>query len=131
MGVTSPSPTPAPTTTQGSSAHTSPHKSPQLLAQKLVGIESVEETAGAPSSSFKRTHTWTYLLRLFPSGIQRWGSSLEGTIGVLGETEVSGIGGTKGHCPFSGPSPHRATELAGWCHILSNHLGGPQRLHPT
>ena len=31
------------------------------------------------------------LLRLTPSELQHWGSSLKGTSGIQGETEVSGI----------------------------------------
>ena len=61
---------------------------------------------------------------LTPSELERWGSSLKGTSGIQGRSEVSGIkvgaGGQKGgrdHCSFSEPSPHRDTEPAGEDHI--------------
>ena len=93
-------------------------KSPQLLATKTnPEIESMEETSGAPSSSSYRTHTWTHLLRLTPSKLQCGGSILEGTSGILGETEGSDIEVNRSHCLFSRPPTHRATELAHWCHI--------------
>ena len=48
LGVRSPSPTPGPTAHSSSARKISPHN---FWLQKPVGIESVEETAGAPSSS--------------------------------------------------------------------------------
>ena len=57
------------------------------------------------------------LVRLTPCGLQHWDSSLKGTHAIQGGTEVSGIKASRGHCPFSEPSPHRATELTSWCHI--------------
>ena len=86
----------------------SPHN---FWLQKPVGIESVEETSGAPSSFFYRAHSWTHLLRLPPSELQHQGSSLKSTSGIQQETEVSGIKVSRGHCPFSIPSPQRASKL--------------------
>ena len=60
--------------------------------QKPEGIESVEEAAGAPSSSSERTHTWTHLLRFAPSELQHQGGSLKGTSGIQGETECLTLG---------------------------------------
>ena len=69
------------------------------------------------------------LLRLTHSGLLQQGSSLKDTNDIQGETEVSGIqvkaGDSflpdrkmrRGHCSFSEPSHHRATELAGWFYI--------------
>ena len=57
-------------------------KSPNFWLQKPVGIESVEEAAGALSSSSWETHTWTYLLRLAPSELQHQGGSLQGSRGT-------------------------------------------------
>ena len=71
------------TPTRGSSARKiSPHNF-RLL--KPVGIESVEENSGAPSKPSKRTHTQIY------SELQHQGSSLKGTSGIQGGTEMSGI----------------------------------------
>ena len=47
--------------------------------QKPVGIESVEEAAGALSSSCWGTHIQTHLLRLTTSELQHRGGSLKGT----------------------------------------------------
>ena len=91
----------------------SPHN---LWMQNPSGIELVEETSGAPGSSLK-THKWTHLLRVTTSELQHKRGSLEGTSGILGEAEVSCIGTSKNHCPFSEPSPHRAMDLADRCHI--------------
>ena len=85
--------------------------SPHFWLQKPAGTELVEETTGAPSSSSMRTHTQTHLLRLIPSELQHQGSSLKGTSDRQGETEVSGIKASRGHCPFAKPSPNRASKL--------------------
>ena len=65
----------------------------------------------------------TNLIRLTPSGLQHWDSSLKGTSGRQGGMEVSGeswgtafsqIERQEGAIVlFSEPSHHRATELAG------------------
>ena len=85
----------------------------------------------------KRTHTGTHLLRLTPSELQHWGSSLKGTSGVQGETEVSGIRVSRGYYSFSKPCPHRASKLVPYLtlhqpgyHCLTC-LGDPQTLHLT
>ena len=52
--------------------------------------------------------------RLTPFELQHQGSNLEGTSGIQGETKVSGIKVSRGHCPFSKPFP---AEPASWCHI--------------
>ena len=49
--------------------------------QKPAGIESMEEAAGALSSSSWGTHARTHLLRLTPSELQHQGSGLKGTSG--------------------------------------------------
>ena len=59
----------------------------------------------------KKTHTQTYLLRLAPSKPQHWGSSLKVISSIQGETEVCGIKASRGHYPFSKPSPYRAGRL--------------------
>ena len=91
MGARSPSLTPGPPA-QGSSARkTSPHN---FWLQKPAGIETVEESAGAPRSPSQRTHTHrlTYSDSLsLGSGIV--GRSLKGTSSIQGKTEVSGING--------------------------------------
>ena len=98
MGVRSSSPTLGPPA-QGSSARKiSPHN---FWLQTPAGIESVEEAAGAPSSSSWGTHTQTHLLRLTPSELQHWGGILKGTSGIQGETEVSGIRASRCHYPFA------------------------------
>ena len=74
-------------------------------------IELVEENARALNCSVERTHTWIHLLKVTPSKLQYWGSSLKGTSDIQGETEVSGIKESKGHCPFAKLSPHRADKL--------------------
>ena len=51
------------------------------------------------------------LLRLTPSGLQHQGGGLRGTSGVQGEAEMSGIKVSRGHCPLSGLSSHRAGRL--------------------
>ena len=56
--------------------------SPQLLAAKIMGIESVEEADGAISSYSWGTHTQTHLLRLTPSKFQHQGDSFKGTGGI-------------------------------------------------
>ena len=60
---------------------------------------------------FLLTHTQTYLLRITPTELQHWGGSLKGTCGVNGETEVSGMKLSRGHCPFAKPSPQTAGKL--------------------
>ena len=96
--------------------HTSPpnpgfqcHES--FWLQKPVGIEVVEEDARALCSSSWGAHIWTYLLRLTHSELQHWGGRLKGISCIQEETEVSGIGASRGHCPFAEPIPHRASRL--------------------
>ena len=69
------------------------------------------------------------LLRLTPSELQHEGSSLKGTNGIQGETEVSdievGVGEQLSPTQKGGQRPssffwtlsHKATEPAGWCHF--------------
>ena len=59
-----------------------------------------------------RTHIWNHLLRLTPSELQQWVSTSKGTSGIEGETEVSGIKTSRGHCPVIKSSPYRASKLA-------------------
>ena len=107
---------------------------------KPAGIESVEEAAGALSSSSWRTHTPTHPLRLAPTELQHWDSSLKGTSGTEGATKVSGIRVSRGHCLFAeppSPPPARAARLVPYLRLHEpgqhcvTHLGDPQRLHPT
>ena len=94
---------------QGSRARKiSPHN---FWLQTPAGIESVEETAGAPSSFSQRTHTRTNSLRLTPSELQHWDSSSKGTRDTQGKPEVFGIKESRGHCPFAKLSPLRASKL--------------------
>ena len=55
-----------------------------------------------------KEHTQAHLLRFTLSELQHQGSSLKGTSGIQGETEVSGIKASRGHCPFSKFSLHGA-----------------------
>ena len=68
-------------------------------------------------------HTGTHLLGLTPSELQHWGSSLKGTSGTQGGTEVTGIKAGAGRqffsqtewqakaiVPYLNPPPHGATE---------------------
>ena len=57
--------------------------------QKPMEIEFVEETTRFPSSLLNGPHM--DLLRLAHSELQHWGSSLKGTSGIQGGTEVSGV----------------------------------------
>ena len=83
---------------QGSNARKiNPHN---FWLQKPVEIESVEEAAGVPSSSSWGTYSWTHLFRLTPSELQHWGSSLKGTSGTQGGTEMSRISNFKGTAFF-------------------------------
>ena len=84
-------------------------KSPQLLNQQ--GLSCWRRLLEPLSNSSWGTHTQTHLLRLTPSELQHWGGILKGTSGIQGETEVSGIGSSRGHCPFAEPTPHRASRL--------------------
>ena len=106
LGARSPSPTPGPPAQDSSARKISPHN---FWLQKPVGIESVEETAGFLSIPNKDMHT--DLLRLTPCDLQQWDSSLKGTSGMEGETEVSGIMVNRGHCPFVKPSHNRVSKL--------------------
>ena len=108
LGAKSPRPTPGPPAQDSRARKISPHN---FWLQSPLGIESVEEAAGALSSSSWGSHTQTHLLRLMPSEIQHWGGSLKGTSGTQGETEVSGIWASRGYCLFAEPSPHRAGRL--------------------
>ena len=81
------------------------HISSQLLDAKTSRDGALEEAAGALSSSSWRTHTQTHLLRLSLSELQQWGGSSKGTSGIQGETEVSGIRASRGHCSFAELSP--------------------------
>ena len=109
-------------------------KSPQLLA-----AETSRDWAGRrnfwSSKQFPLKNSHMDSLRLILSELQHQDSSLKGTTGIQGGTEVSGIKAGaerqyspdrnvgKGYCPFSEPSPHRTTELAVRCHIWdSNNL---------
>ena len=105
--MSSPSPTSGPPA-QGSSARKISLYN--FWLQKPAGIESVEGTSGAPSSSSKKIHTWTHILRLTPCGLQQLGGGLRGTNGVQGEAEMSGIKASRGQCPFSGPSPPQSQQ---------------------
>ena len=58
-------------------------------------------------SLLKTPQTDSHLLGLTPSEFQHRGSSLKGTSGIEGETEVSGIKASWGHCPLSKPSPKK------------------------
>ena len=108
MGVRSPRPIPDPPA-QGSSARKiSPYN---FWLRKPADIESVQKAAGALSNSSWGTDTQTHLLRLAPSELQHWRSRLKGTSGIQGETEVSGIGASRGHGPFAELSPQRAGRL--------------------
>ena len=91
-------------------------KSPQFLAAKNSRDWVSRRNFWSPKQ-FLLTHTWTHLLRCTPSELQHQGGRLKGTSGILGETEVSGIKVSRGHCPFSNPSPYSPTNLASWCHI--------------
>ena len=57
--------------------------------------------------------------------------------GMQGETEVSGIKVSRGHCPFFGPSPHRAVRLVLYLRFHEpgyqclTCLEDPQRLCPA
>ena len=67
----------------------------------------------------------THLHRLTACEFQHQDSSLKTTSGIQAGTEVSGIKVSRGHCPFSKPSPKRATEPLSWNHtrdtiILAN-----------
>ena len=81
--------------------------------RKPADIESVQKAAGALSNSSWGTDTQTHLLRLAPSELQHWRSRLKGTSGIQGETEVSGIGMSRGHCLFTECPHHPPTELIG------------------
>ena len=107
---------------QGSSARKiSPYN---FWLQKLVVIESVEETSG-PKQFLKNLQV--DLFRLTPCEIQHQGSSLKGTSGIWGGTEVFGtkmrtVGqlsprykGRQRPLFLSEPSFQRATESAGGC----------------
>ena len=59
------------------------------------------------------THKLTYSVST-PSELQHRSSSLKSSHGIWGETEVSGIKASRGHCPFSKPSPHRLLESQIW-----------------
>ena len=75
----------------------------------------------SPAVPLKNPHT--DLLRLTPSELQHHGSSLKGTGGIQGETEVSNIKvraedsflsdrrASRGHCSFLNPPP---TEPQSW-----------------
>ena len=120
--MSKPSHTPVPPA-QGSSAwKISSHN---FWMQKPVGIELVEQTAGASGSSSWRTHTQTHLLRLTPSELQCQGSNLESTSAIKGETEESGIKASRDHCPFSKPSPPRVGKLVPYLRL---HQPGQQCL---
>ena len=103
-----------------------PHQAPSarkispyhFWQRKPVGIELVEKAAGALSRSSWGTHTQTHLLRLAPSELQHQGGNLKGTSGVQGETEVSGIKESRGHCPFAEPSPTQSQ----WAGAISESL---------
>ena len=61
---------------------------------------------------------------------------MKGTSGTQGETEVPGIKVSRGHCPFSKPSSHRAGKLMPYLRLPTTWLtltclGDPQRLCPT
>ena len=91
-----------------SARKTSPHN---FWLQKPTGIELVEEAAGALSCpSGKPMH----LFRLTPSELQHQGGSLKSTSAIQGETEVPGIGVSRGHCPFAEPSAHTAGRLVSY-----------------
>ena len=100
----SPRPTSGPPAQDSSARKISPHN---FWLWKPAGIELVEEAAGAISSSSWGTHTRTHLLRLAPSQLQHWGGSLKETSGIQGETEVSGIGESRG----LSTRHHRASKL--------------------
>ena len=96
--------------TQGSSArNVSPHNFCCTDQQGLSQWNKLLEPQEVP---LKKTHTWTDLLRLTPSGLRHRRGGLRGTSGMLGEAEGSGIKVSRGHCPFSRLSTHRATD---WC----------------
>ena len=71
----------------------------------------MEEAPGTLSSFSWGTHTPTHLLRLALSELQHQGGGLKDTSGTQGETEVSGIGASRGHCPFAEPSPDGSSRL--------------------
>ena len=118
-----PSPIPGPTAQGCSARKISCHN---YWLQKPAEVESADETWTHKQFLLKKPHM--DLLRLTSSEGQHWGSSLKGTSGIQGETEVSSIKvraggqfspsekGDRGHYSFSEASPEIGTELSGrWC----------------
>ena len=103
-----------------------PHRSPcspgfqfqEDKSQKLLDAKTSEEGLSGRSYQspkqflLKNPHTdWpTQTYSLWTS---TWRQQLEGTSGIHWnwETEVLGIKSSRGHCPFSKPSPDRASKL--------------------
>ena len=108
LGVRSPSPTPGPPAQGSRDRKVHFHN---FWLRKAAGIELVEETSGAQTVPLKEpTHEVIYSDSL-PLSSSTGVSSLKGTRDIQEETEVSAIKMSRGHCPFSKPSPHRASKL--------------------
>ena len=70
-----------------------------------AGIESVEEAAGALTSSSWGTHTCTHLLRLAPSELQHQGGTLKGTSDIQERLKCLASGGAEAIAPLLSPLP--------------------------
>lgn len=105
LGAKGPRPTPrAPA--QDSRIRKNPYN---FWLQKPAGIESVEETARAPTSSSWRTHTQTHLLS--PSELQHQGSSLKGTVVYREKLKCLQSRQAEAIVPLLKPPPHGASKL--------------------